>query len=75
MNSGRKIAEGGSTLALYCVLLFITVQIPLLGILTIFFLPIPFILVTIKQKFRGVLVFYLLPRYCRFYSGRSCLFR
>jgi uncharacterized protein YybS (DUF2232 family) len=50
MNSGRRIAEGGALLALYCILLFITIQIPLLGIFTTFFLPIPFILVTIKQK-------------------------
>ncbi|MED3688519.1 YybS family protein [Peribacillus butanolivorans] len=50
MNSGRRIAEGGALLALYCILLFITIQIPLLGTFTLFFLPIPFILVTIKQK-------------------------
>ena len=50
MNSGRKIAEGGALLALYCILLFITVYIPLLGFITFFFLPIPYILVTIKQK-------------------------
>ncbi|MFD6440552.1 YybS family protein [Peribacillus sp. NPDC060186] len=50
MNSGRRIAEGGALLALYCILLFITVHIPILGIFTLFFLPIPFILVTTKQK-------------------------
>lgn len=50
MNSGRKIAEGGALLALYCILLFITVYIPLLGFITFFFLPIPYILVTVKQK-------------------------
>ena len=50
MNSGRRIAEGGALLALYCILLFITVHIPIVGIFTLFFLPIPFILVTNKQK-------------------------
>ncbi len=50
MNSGRKIAEGGALLALYCILLLITIYIPLLGFITFFFLPIPFILVTSKQK-------------------------
>ena len=50
LNSGRKIAEGGALLALYCILLFITVYIPLLGFITFFFLPIPYILVTVKQK-------------------------
>ncbi|MFD6207435.1 YybS family protein [Peribacillus sp. NPDC060253] len=50
MNSGRRIAEGGALLALYCILLFITIHVPIVGIITLFFLPIPFILVTIKQK-------------------------
>ncbi|MFF2287350.1 YybS family protein [Peribacillus butanolivorans] len=50
MNSGRRIAEGGALLALYCILLFITVHVPIVGIFTLFFLPIPFILVTNKQK-------------------------
>ncbi|MFD4927643.1 YybS family protein [Peribacillus butanolivorans] len=50
MNSGRRIAEGGALLALYCILLFITVQIPIVGTFTLFFLPVPFILVTNKQK-------------------------
>ncbi|MBK5444255.1 MULTISPECIES: YybS family protein [unclassified Peribacillus] len=50
MNSGRRIAEGGALLALYCILLFITVHIPIVGTFTLFFLPIPFILVTTKQK-------------------------
>ncbi|MFB7638067.1 YybS family protein [Peribacillus butanolivorans] len=50
MNSGRRIAEGGALLALYCILLFITVHIPIVGTFTLFFLPVPFILVTNKQK-------------------------
>ncbi len=50
MNNGRKVAEGGMLLAIYALLLFITVQIPLLGIVTFFFLPIPFVLLMIKEK-------------------------
>ncbi|AOH57362.1 hypothetical protein ABE28_023715 [Peribacillus muralis] len=50
MNSGRRIAEGGALLALYCILLFITIHVPLMGIITLFFLPTPFILFAIKQK-------------------------
>ncbi|MFJ7752641.1 YybS family protein [Peribacillus muralis] len=50
MNSGRRIAEGGALLALYCILLFITIHVPLMGIITLFFLPTPFILIAIKQK-------------------------
>ena len=37
-------------LAVYALLLFITVQIPFLGMITFFFLPIPFILLMIKEK-------------------------
>lgn len=50
MNNGRKIAEGGVLLAVYVLLLFITVQIPFLGMITFFFLPIPFILVMLKEN-------------------------
>jgi uncharacterized protein YybS (DUF2232 family) len=52
LNNGRKIAEGGALLALYTILLFITVQFPFIGFLTFFFLPVPFILVAIKQPLR-----------------------
>lgn len=50
MNSRRRIAEGGALLALYCILLFITIHVPLMGTITLFFLPTPFILFAIKQK-------------------------
>ncbi|MFD9626295.1 YybS family protein [Peribacillus muralis] len=50
MNSGRRIAEGGALLALYCMLLFITIHVPIIGTITLFFLPTPFILFAIKQK-------------------------
>lgn len=57
MNNGRKIAEGGVLLAVYVLLLFITVQIPFLGMITLFFLPIPFILVMLKEKISWLLGF------------------
>ncbi|MGE7186344.1 YybS family protein [Peribacillus sp. NPDC006672] len=50
MNNGRRVAEGGALLALYSILLFITIYVPLLSIVTFFFLPVPFILFAIKQK-------------------------
>lgn len=50
MNNGRKIAEGGALLALYSILLFLTVQIPFLGLVLFFYLPVPFILTAAKQK-------------------------
>ncbi|WP_285768084.1 YybS family protein [Peribacillus sp. SI8-4] len=51
LNNGRRIAEGGALLALYCIVLFISVHVPLLSIITFFFLPTPFILFASKQKF------------------------
>ncbi|MFB5284346.1 MULTISPECIES: YybS family protein [Peribacillus] len=50
MNKGKKIAEGGMLLALYSILLFITIHIPFLGMITFFLLPIPFVLVMIKES-------------------------
>jgi len=49
LNKGKKIAEGGMLLALYSILLFITINIPFLGMITFFLLPIPFVLVMIKE--------------------------
>ncbi|PLT33242.1 YybS family protein [Bacillus sp. V5-8f] len=49
MYNGRKIAEGGALLALFSILLFLSVQIPLLGMPLFFFLPIPFILTAVKH--------------------------
>ena len=50
LNNGRKITESGLLLAVYALLLFITVQVPFLGMITMFFLPVPFILVMMKEK-------------------------
>jgi uncharacterized protein YybS (DUF2232 family) len=50
LNNGTKIAEGGALLALYSILLFLTVQVPLLGFVLFFFLPVPFILTAMTQK-------------------------
>lgn len=50
MKSGRKITEGGVLLAFYSVLLLITLYLPLIGGVSFFFLPIPFILMTIKHS-------------------------
>ncbi|MFJ8247591.1 YybS family protein [Peribacillus asahii] len=49
MNKGKKVAEGGMLLALYSILLFITINVPFLGMITFFLLPIPFVLVMIKE--------------------------
>lgn len=50
MNSGRKITEGGVLLALYSVLLLMTIYLPIIGSILFFFLPIPFILMALKHS-------------------------
>jgi uncharacterized protein YybS (DUF2232 family) len=60
LNNGRRITEGGLLLAVYVLLLFITAQIPFLGMITFFFLPVPFILVMIIEKLSWLLGFLVL---------------
>lgn len=50
MYSGRKITEGGVLLALYSVLLLMTIYLPIIGGILFFFLPIPFILMALKHS-------------------------
>ncbi|WP_110928055.1 YybS family protein [Bacillus massiliglaciei] len=50
MNNGRKVAEGGVLLAIYCILFLMTLYLPLLGGIVFFFVPIPFILFAVKQE-------------------------
>lgn len=50
LNNGRKVAEGGVLLALYSILLFLAIQLPFIGSILFFILPIPFILIALKQN-------------------------
>ncbi|RFU62493.1 YybS family protein [Peribacillus glennii] len=68
MNNGRKIAEGGALLALYSILLLLTVYFPLLGLPLFFFLPVPFILTAIKHDLGWSIGFLLVA------CGLSALF-
>ncbi|WP_019243381.1 MULTISPECIES: YybS family protein [Bacillus] len=50
MNKGKLLTESGVLLALYAVMLFLVVYIPVLGIILMFLLPIPFVLIATKQN-------------------------
>ncbi len=50
LNDGGKVAEGGVLLALYSILLFLVIQLPFIGSILFFILPIPFILIALKQS-------------------------
>ncbi|WP_163102555.1 YybS family protein [Peribacillus alkalitolerans] len=49
MTQGRRIAEGGVLLAIFSLMIFLSIQIPILGIILIFFMPVPFILFAAKN--------------------------
>ena len=57
MNKGRNLAEGGLLLALYTILLFITLYVPLIGTILMFVLPVPFILIALKQNLKWSFLF------------------
>ncbi|PLT29521.1 YybS family protein [Peribacillus deserti] len=50
MNNGRKIAESAALMAVFCILVFLCVQLPLIGAILMFVLPLPFILVAAKYN-------------------------
>ncbi|MBM7693556.1 uncharacterized protein YybS (DUF2232 family) [Peribacillus deserti] len=50
MNQGRKIAESAALLAVFCILVFLCIQMPFIGTILMFVLPLPFILVAAKYN-------------------------
>lgn len=59
MNQSRKITEGALMLAVFMVLLLITLFIPVLGVVGMFFLPVPFILYASKHGWKPSLIMFL----------------
>ncbi|MGM9924390.1 MAG: YybS family protein [Bacillus sp. (in: firmicutes)] len=57
MNEGRKLAEGGVLLALYAIMLFLVLYIPLLGTILMFLLPVPFVLFGTKHDVKWSFLF------------------
>ncbi|MEH7237935.1 YybS family protein [Bacillus sp. JJ1562] len=60
MKNAKTLTEGAMLLAVYSVLLLLTLYIPLLGIVFSFLLPIPFILFTVKYRVKQSLLFILI---------------
>ncbi|WP_026695835.1 YybS family protein [Peribacillus kribbensis] len=48
MNNGRKIAESAALLTVFCILLFLCLQLPVIGTFLTLILPLPFVLVASK---------------------------
>jgi len=59
MNKPKVIVDGALLLAIYSILLFFTIFIPVLGIISIFLLPIPFVIYTYRYNISQTIVFFL----------------
>lgn len=57
MKNTQRLTEGAVLLAIFAVLLLITLYVPFLGIISIFFLALPFIYFAWKNDFKGITVF------------------
>jgi len=55
----KFITEGAALLAIYAILLLISMYVPILGTVVTFALPLPFILLTIRHKLSNVLVIFV----------------
>ena len=56
MKQTKFITEGAALLAIYAILLLISMYVPILGTVVTFALPLPFILLMIRHKLSNVLV-------------------
>lgn len=59
MKQARFITEGAALLAIYAMLLLISMYVPILGTVVTFALPLPFILLMIRHKLSNVLVVFV----------------
>jgi uncharacterized protein YybS (DUF2232 family) len=59
MKNVNQLTKGAMFLAIYSVLLLITLYIPLLGAIVNFFLPLPFILFAAQNNFKSSVVFFV----------------
>lgn len=58
MKKTKFITEGAALLAIYAMLLLISMYVPILGIVVTFVLPLPFILLTIRYKISNAFVIF-----------------
>lgn len=59
MKNASQLTEGALTLAIYVVLLLVSIYIPAIGLLTSLFLMTPFIFVAVKNERKFVLIFFI----------------
>ncbi|WP_242280298.1 YybS family protein [Bacillus cereus group sp. BfR-BA-01428] len=59
MKNTKFITEGAALLAIYAILLLISMYVPILGAVVTFVLPLPFILLTIRYKLSSAFVIFM----------------
>ena len=59
MNKGKQLAVGGVLLALFSIMLLITIYVPVIGVVMMFILPIPFIFVALENDIKWSFIFLL----------------
>ncbi|HYK72734.1 MAG TPA: YybS family protein [Pseudoneobacillus sp.] len=57
MKNARRLTEGAVLLAIFAVLLLLNLYVPFLGLVVIWFLPLPFIYFSWKNDWKGIIVF------------------
>lgn len=69
MKDARKLTEGAVLLAVFSVLLLLTIYIPAIGIILNFFLPLPFMLFAAKNNWKSIAVFVVASFLISFIAG------
>ena len=57
MNKGKQLAVGGLLLAIFSIMLLITIYVPIVGVLMMFILPIPFIFIALENDLKWSFLF------------------
>ncbi len=69
MKNVHKLTEGAILLAAFAVLLFITINVPVLGSFLNFVLPLPFIMFSAKNTMKNIVAFFVAAIFISFIAG------
>ncbi|QOR66645.1 YybS family protein [Cytobacillus suaedae] len=69
MKKTKQLTEGAILIALYIIILLLFLYIPLIGILVLFLLPLPFIIYTIRNGLKNSIIFFIAALVVSFIIG------
>ncbi|HLO12665.1 MAG TPA: YybS family protein [Pseudoneobacillus sp.] len=69
MKNAHRLTQGAVLLAVFAVLLLISLYVPFLGLVSIWFLPLPFIYIAWKNDLKGIVVFFVASIFLSFIVG------